>query len=350
MPGFEELRVPNVLIAVYARAESLLWLPAHEPLHESAPILVTVASRKGQRILEHRSAHLCGIVQLVCKRQEATDELKEHHTQRPKVHLGAVPVTSHHLRGHVVRRPDHGEGPEAALLELLGNAKVYELEVALLVQHDVLWLQVPVYNVLVGQLLEDDDEGARVELRMSSGEDRGNRSDGAVELTAGDKLREDVHALRGLKRVHQRHNEWVVGFLQKITLSLDLVWDLAILLHHTLQSIPHLRLLVPDEAHNTCCSSTDDLDVLEVLERDARVLQPDAVHQLLLHVAFDNLREGGLLDGPELGLAAHDLHSGGARLIEEQGTFAKVRILSKSADQLTVNHHGHLPVGNHEEG
>mmetsp|Transcript_69377 Transcript_69377/g.224319 ORF Transcript_69377/g.224319 Transcript_69377/m.224319 type:complete len:206 (+) Transcript_69377:692-1309(+) len=185
---------------------------------------------------------------------------------------------------------------------------------------------------------------------MGPREDRRDRADGAVQLPAGDELCEDVDTLCGLKGLDQRHDEGMVGLPEQITLPFDLLGNLAVLLHHALQGVPHRRLLVLHEAHNARSASSNDLDGFEVFESDTGVLQPDAVHQLLLHVALDNLRKRRLFHRPELRLVAKNLDCRRPWLIEEEGSLSEVHVLAKLSHLGAIDLHGHLSTGYDEEG
>mmetsp|Transcript_96485 Transcript_96485/g.223714 ORF Transcript_96485/g.223714 Transcript_96485/m.223714 type:complete len:304 (+) Transcript_96485:306-1217(+) len=302
MANLEVLSVPDILKAVDARAQALLGLAAQQALHQGPAMFVLEAARELQRLLENRAAHLAGIVEIVSKWQVATYKLKEHHPHGPKVHLCAVAAASHDLGGHVVRRADHGECL-LSVLQLLGNAKVNQLEIALPIQHDVLWLQVTIDDVAVSKLLYDDDQGASVELRLDTGENSGNPADCIMQLAAGEQLLKHVDALGCLKGLHQCNDERMIVFSEQITLPPDFLGHPPLVLVNALQRIPHAGGLVPHQPHHTGCPCPNNFRGLEILEGHVRVLQPYAVHQILLHVAIDDLCECGLVNTPKLGLS-----------------------------------------------
>mmetsp|Transcript_13614 Transcript_13614/g.24519 ORF Transcript_13614/g.24519 Transcript_13614/m.24519 type:complete len:377 (+) Transcript_13614:169-1299(+) len=288
----EVLCILHILPAVDARAETPLGLSAKEALQQGLAMDVLEAPGEHQRVLQHSRANLCWVIQLVCERQVATDKLEEHDAHGPQVHLRAIAMTSHDLRSHVVGGADHGEGSALSFLKPLGNSEVDELQVALLVEHHVLRLEVAVDDVAVRKLLKDDNEGACVKLRLCACKHRRNLSDRPVQFATGDKLGEDVHGFCGLEGLHKGHDEGMICGLEKGALAHHLLRDFSALLHDALQRIPHLCLLVLHQADDSCGALTDDLDLLHVFEPKIGVLQPDAVHQLLLHVALHDLAEG----------------------------------------------------------
>mmetsp|Transcript_14395 Transcript_14395/g.36820 ORF Transcript_14395/g.36820 Transcript_14395/m.36820 type:complete len:654 (-) Transcript_14395:260-2221(-) len=171
-----------------------------------------------------------------------------------------------------------------------------------------------------------------------------------MQLAARDELRKHVHALGRLEGLDQGHDEGVVVLGQEGALTCHLLRDPAVRLVDTLQGIPRMGLLVLHQTHHTRRTGADNLDLADVLEDEVRILEPDAVHQLLLHVALNNLRERGLLNGPELSLVAGDLDRGSARLVEQERALAEVGVLAERTDGLAIDEHGDLSAGDDEEG
>mmetsp|Transcript_64435 Transcript_64435/g.179211 ORF Transcript_64435/g.179211 Transcript_64435/m.179211 type:complete len:280 (-) Transcript_64435:1437-2276(-) len=241
-----------------------------------------------------------------------------------------------------MRRADHSECFAFLLIELLCNAEVDELEVPLVVEHHILRLQIAVHDVPVCQLSEYNDQRACVELRLGPGEHRGNHADGPVQLSTRDELRQHVDAFLRLESFDKRHDERMVVFRKQVTLALDLLGHPATDLLHPLQRVPGFRRLVLHEPDHAGRTRPNDLDLLDVLEGDAGVMQSDAVHQLLLHVTVHDLREHRLFHGQHLSLQTRNLDGRAARLVEEQGPLAEVRVLSHGALHLAVYLDCHL--------
>mmetsp|Transcript_42432 Transcript_42432/g.120026 ORF Transcript_42432/g.120026 Transcript_42432/m.120026 type:complete len:368 (-) Transcript_42432:875-1978(-) len=145
------------------------------------------------------------------------------------------------------------------------------------------------------------------------------------------------------------HDEGVVVLSQKGALALDLGRDAAVRLPDPLQGVPHARAPVLHEPHHAGAADADHFDVLEVPQGHRRVLEFDALLQLFLHVALHNLGEGGLLHGPYLRLAARDLDTGGARLVEKEGPLAKAGVLAQVPFVGAVDEDLQLAAGDHEE-
>ena len=89
-------------------------------------------------------------------------------TDGPEVDLQAVAFAFEDFGGHVVRRAEQREGLVDAVfgLEDLGGAHVDELEVAAVVDHDVLGLDVSVDDVEFVQVLDGEQHAPDVELGL----------------------------------------------------------------------------------------------------------------------------------------------------------------------------------------
>lgn len=96
-----------------------------------------------------------GVLEFLCEGQLSTYELVQHDSERPEVDCESVSLSQHDFRGHIVRRPNNRKGSKAlALGEFLGGSHVYQPQVAVVLDHDVLGLQVPIYDVLHVQVLQ----------------------------------------------------------------------------------------------------------------------------------------------------------------------------------------------------
>ena len=70
------------------------------------------------------------------------------------------------LRGHILGRAAEGPALLVGADQLLGEAKVGELDIAGGVQQQILWLEVPVEDALVMQVLQRLDNAGRVEASL----------------------------------------------------------------------------------------------------------------------------------------------------------------------------------------
>ena len=84
----------------------------------------------------------------------AHQHLIEHDTIRPPVNTGAIWLEADHLWGNVVRGPTEGLSCFFSHYSLLAHPKICDLDVAILIQHDVIKLEVPVDDTLC---MEEDD-------------------------------------------------------------------------------------------------------------------------------------------------------------------------------------------------
>mmetsp|Transcript_76611 Transcript_76611/g.221446 ORF Transcript_76611/g.221446 Transcript_76611/m.221446 type:complete len:221 (+) Transcript_76611:808-1470(+) len=171
-----------------------------------------------------------------------------------------------------------------------------------------------------------------------------------MQLPAGDELSEHVDAFARFERFDEGHDKWMIVFGQQSAFTCDFFRNLPVVLLHALQCISHVSFFVLHQPHDTCRAFANDPDVPDILDGQICVLQTDSLHQLLLHVALHDLREGCLLDRPKLGLAARDLDCGGSWFVEKEGPLAEVSVFRKGPDLLSVNAHCDLPPGNDKEG
>mmetsp|Transcript_91058 Transcript_91058/g.271826 ORF Transcript_91058/g.271826 Transcript_91058/m.271826 type:complete len:237 (-) Transcript_91058:1222-1932(-) len=218
--GSEEAGPLDLLPTAEADAQALVRLLAEHGLHQRLASLVAVLHGEAQVVLQYRVDDVLLCVVVVAKRQSAADKLEEDHAERPDVHLATVALARHDLRRHVVQRARHCEGAVSHRVKLLGQAKVYELEVPPLVQEDVLRLQVAVDYPPLVQRLQEEDQRANVELRILSVE-KSHPGHVVVEGAPRDQLRQDVEALRGLKSSDQAQDEGVVQLGQDRGLLAD---------------------------------------------------------------------------------------------------------------------------------
>ena len=83
-------------------------------------------------------------VVFVFKGREAADHLANEDADAPDVGLVGVAGVEHDLGSAVARRSAVGEGPPVDVLQLLGEPEVNQLDVALSVDQNVFWFQIPI--------------------------------------------------------------------------------------------------------------------------------------------------------------------------------------------------------------
>ena len=104
----------------------------------------------------------------VSKRQGAAQKLIQADSQRPQIHQICVPFTKDNIWRHVMRSSNDGKRPGNLVRNVgfgdLGRRQVNEFEVALIVDQEVLWLDVPANDLNVLEVFEDQDDACGVEL------------------------------------------------------------------------------------------------------------------------------------------------------------------------------------------
>mmetsp|Transcript_30335 Transcript_30335/g.66397 ORF Transcript_30335/g.66397 Transcript_30335/m.66397 type:complete len:621 (-) Transcript_30335:944-2806(-) len=347
----EEGRAADLLIAAEAAANALRGPRIEEPEHQLFCDLVHLR-RETKIACHHCCYHLACVLEVVAEGKVATDQLVEHHAQRPDIHSHAIAPRPHHLRRHVVRRADHCEGALLGSIQLLCDTEVYQFQVSVRVQHDILGLQITVNDVPRTERLQHECQGADVEHGLGSCQGGVDGADGSMQLSPADKLRQQVDAARGLERLDNSHYKRVVCLRQCLYLAADLVGYHAVDLLLLLQRIPEARVLWPGQHDDTGCPGTNDVEGLEIPQRDASVLRGDSADHLLSGVAprSDDLAEGLPIDRPDLSLGvSHISHRCGARPVEEGSTLTEAAVLGIPADESPVDESAHFSLGDHVE-
>mmetsp|Transcript_59551 Transcript_59551/g.130697 ORF Transcript_59551/g.130697 Transcript_59551/m.130697 type:complete len:270 (-) Transcript_59551:545-1354(-) len=109
--------------------------------------------------------------------------------------------------------------------------------------------------------------------------------------------------------------------------------------------------MMPHQVHHSRSPASNDPEMSQVLELEARVLKPDSVPEeivcqgLLAHYLHEDIP----VQGPDLRLIAGDLHSGGSGLVEEDRTFTEVGIPPIATNHCPVNDDLDLALRDHEE-
>mmetsp|Transcript_39139 Transcript_39139/g.103923 ORF Transcript_39139/g.103923 Transcript_39139/m.103923 type:complete len:223 (+) Transcript_39139:193-861(+) len=144
----------NLIVPIYTATEALPGVSVEETHDQLFPASVPKRTWKLQLRSYHSSAHFTGIVKVIGKRKKAHHKFEQHDTQRPDIHLRAVPLASHCLGRHVMWCAHCRESSACQRIEFLSDAEVNKFEIALSIEHDVLWLQIPKDDVSVVQGLQ----------------------------------------------------------------------------------------------------------------------------------------------------------------------------------------------------
>lgn len=102
--------------------------------------------------LLHQDQREQDVVITVVERQPAAHHLVHYDSGAPPVHGQPVIVVLEHLRGQVFRRAAEGLRGATVRDLFLAQAKVGDLDVAVLVQQQVLQLQIPVHDLVRVQI------------------------------------------------------------------------------------------------------------------------------------------------------------------------------------------------------
>jgi hypothetical protein len=97
----------------------------------------------------------------VLEGREPCKHFVDQDTKSPPIDWLPVTLIEQNLRRYVFRSTTNGKG---ALRDNLGEAKINHLEVAVISDHDVFWLQISVYDILSMQVLKNTDDLCPVEL------------------------------------------------------------------------------------------------------------------------------------------------------------------------------------------
>mmetsp|Transcript_107981 Transcript_107981/g.311226 ORF Transcript_107981/g.311226 Transcript_107981/m.311226 type:complete len:391 (+) Transcript_107981:58-1230(+) len=228
----------------------------------------------------------------------AQNKLIQTNAQAPQVRDGRVACVPDHLWRHKHGRPPSREG---TALDPHRDAEVDQLQVAMAVDEAVLGLQVEVSDAARVQELECQQNRTRIELRLEAVEQTEHVQD-VQQLAPRDQLHQEVHLFRAGEGTHELHEERMVDLEEDATLVDDGL--LLVLLDdgplpHTLQRVAHACASMPHHLHDAEATAADDADELQVLHLHLRVLQVDAVLQVLEAHALDDFRECVFAHNPQ---------------------------------------------------
>mmetsp|Transcript_77581 Transcript_77581/g.240356 ORF Transcript_77581/g.240356 Transcript_77581/m.240356 type:complete len:268 (+) Transcript_77581:2-805(+) len=193
----------DVLRAVLEAAETLGAVVRQQALDEVLGLDVEVP-REVDAAREHLLVDAEGV--LVVEGRVARQHLEDEDAQGPPVHGAAVALGLDDLRRQVLGCAAESPG---AVLDLLGEAEVRDLHVALAVDEQILGLQVAVDDVLGVQVGEGQDDLPCVELGVRVGQPALPAEVGE-QLAPVHKLQEQEEALVVLETREQVNHEGVL--------------------------------------------------------------------------------------------------------------------------------------------
>ena len=164
-------------------------------------------------VLDHRIHALCA---LAMERQGSGEHLVHNNAYSPPIGGEGVTVASQELRCEVSGCSRHFER-DLVLEEDPGHAKINDLQVALLIQKQVLQLKVSMHDVLVVEILDAKDELDDEELDLLLVELAG-LLEHRGELTAGHERHDEVESFLRLEEHLQLDHKLVVDSFEDLEL------------------------------------------------------------------------------------------------------------------------------------
>jgi hypothetical protein len=206
------------------------------------------------------------VVVLVEVRRKSYDKLVEQSTNTVDICSLIVALTRQYLRAHVLWGPAEAMAPLAFLYNF-GQAKVCNLEVAIDVNQDVFWLDVPINNFQVVHELQTFDQLAEVELGLILGELLYFSKMEEHLATRADVHHEKELTLR-LEGPVQLDDERVVELLHYETLVYDWFYFLfsnQFVLAHDFHGVQSPCIFLSHQYYSTEGPPANDLYLLEVV-------------------------------------------------------------------------------------
>lgn len=126
---------------------------------------------------------------VILKWRVSSEHFIDQYAEGPPVDSLSMALIEENLRGNVFGCSTNGVGP---LSNNFGKPKVNKFEVAISADHDVLWLQIPVDNILRLEILENGNDLSSVESRLL-GVEVSNRSVMRKKISSGKKLGNEIN-------------------------------------------------------------------------------------------------------------------------------------------------------------
>mmetsp|Transcript_22653 Transcript_22653/g.31604 ORF Transcript_22653/g.31604 Transcript_22653/m.31604 type:complete len:227 (-) Transcript_22653:253-933(-) len=170
--------------------------------------------RKPYLVFENTLISVVGVVDVFGhERRHSHQHFEDEHANRPQVNGFIVAFVRDELGGEIVGRAAKGVGL-LIVLKKFSKTEVDQLDVPLGVDEKVLWLEVPVADVLVMQVLQGADDAGGVE----DGHGLAEAAFGLViqkreELASQTQLHEHVELRLVLEGGHEVDGEGVVNLL-----------------------------------------------------------------------------------------------------------------------------------------
>mmetsp|Transcript_663 Transcript_663/g.1377 ORF Transcript_663/g.1377 Transcript_663/m.1377 type:complete len:339 (+) Transcript_663:517-1533(+) len=290
---FEEWVFLDFFPAVTRAAQTLLRVPFQQASDQGSRIFVDVG-RDVQRALQYVlvELHLVSCLVLLPEGERSHDELAEAHAHRPPVHGTRVATIQDHLGRDVLGRPHQCVRP----VLLLAATEIDKFAVSLLVEEQVFWLEVPVDDTQLMQVVDSQCDGSDVELSLRLGQDA-NLSDGVKQVAAAQILLQKVYVRVVLEGLDELHETRVVALQQHLPFREYgplLLSPRHCLFVDALEGVLLAGHSVTHQLDHTDRALARLLEHLQVIQLDVQVLESHPVLECVSEGAHDLLEDSRL--------------------------------------------------------
>ena len=192
---------------------------------------------------------------LTIKGREARQHFVQESAQTPPIDGTTVTLSIQNFRGQVFRCSTKTIGSADTVTDaLLGQAKIREPNVSLVVQQDIFWFQIPIDNIQTMNIGNSQHNLCRIE----SGSGFGKPSQSAQmvkEFATRTIIQHKVQFILGLEGHVHSHNKWMLHIAQYIPFGFGMFNLVAlddIVFPQYLESINFTRFDFPDQKHFSC--------------------------------------------------------------------------------------------------
>ena len=125
-----------------------IWLPAQQLLHKCLCQVILHVIRIKNLLFQDFLINLIWIIYLFSKWYHSTHKFIENNTDCPNIRLEGISFLSQHFRGHVMWSPDHSFCHLCVRFQNLCSTHINELWVSKFINHEIIWLKVPMNDIM----------------------------------------------------------------------------------------------------------------------------------------------------------------------------------------------------------